>query len=422
MRIMQVEILTIGDELLLGQVVDTNSAWMGAMLAKEGFRVQGITSIGDDAKTILDTLGRLMDNVDIVLITGGLGPTNDDITLQTLADFFGSKLVFDASVYADIERMFPGRPNMNALNRDQAMVPKDAIVIHNKVGTAPITWFESEGKVVVSMPGVPAEMKQVMTDEIIPRLKKRFKVPSIQHRHALVHGVGESSLAIQLKEWEGALPSFIKLAYLPQVGLVRLRLTGSLPNKTILTKSLDEAVDKLVPLLGNSLLALEDITPAEVIDRLCKQKKISLSVAESCTGGYIAHLITSQAGSSVYFKGGVVAYDNAVKCDVLNVQEKDLIKSGAVSQTVVEQMARGVRELLHTDVAVATSGIAGPTGGTDEKPVGTVWIAVATSSQVISRLFQFGTFRDRNITRASLEALAMIKEVLDQGDIISSRR
>ena len=416
MRIMQVEILTIGDELLLGQVVDTNSAWMGAMLAKEGFRVQGITSIGDDAEIIKEALGRLLGKGDIVLITGGLGPTNDDITLQTLADFFGSKLVFDASVYADIERMFPGRPNaMNALNRDQAMVPEDATVIHNTVGTAPITWFERDGKVIVSMPGVPAEMKQVMSDEIIPRLKKRFNVPSIQHRHALVHGIGESSLAIQLEEWEGALPSFIKLAYLPQVGLVRLRLTGSLPDEATLTKALDEAVDKLVPLLGNSLLALEDITPAEVIDRLCKQKKISLSVAESCTGGYIAHLITSQPGCSDYFKGGVVAYDNEVKRTVLNVQEQDLMEHGAVSQPVVEQMARGVRELLHTDVAVATSGIAGPTGGTDEKPVGTVWIAVATSSQVISRMFQFGTFRDRNITRASLEALAMIKEVLDQG-------
>jgi nicotinamide-nucleotide amidase len=413
---MHVEILTIGDELLLGQVVDTNSAWMGAMLAKEGFRVQGITSIGDDAEIIKEALGLLLAKGDIVLITGGLGPTNDDITLQTLADFFGSKLVFDASVYADIERMFPGRPNaMNALNRDQALVPEDATVIHNTVGTAPITWFERDGKVVVSMPGVPAEMKQVMSDEIIPRLKKRFKVPSIQHRHALVHGVGESSLAIQLKEWEGALPSFIKLAYLPQVGLVRLRLTGSLPDEATLTNALDEAVDKLVPLLGNSLLALEDTTPAEVIDRLCKQKKISLSVAESCTGGNIAHLITSQSGCSDYFKGGIVAYDNEVKQNVLNVQEKDLMEHGAVSQPVVEQMARGVRELLHTDVAVATSGIAGPTGGTDEKPVGTVWIAVATSSQVISRLFQFGTFRDRNITRASLEALAMIKEVLDQG-------
>lgn len=411
---MNIEILTIGDELLLGQVVDTNSAWMGAMLAKEGFHVQGITSIGDDAAIIKEALGRLVSKGDIVLITGGLGPTNDDITLQTLAGFFGSKLVFDASVYDDIERFFAGRPNtMNALNRDQAMVPADATVIHNKVGTAPITWFDRDGKVIVSMPGVPAEMKQVMSDEIIPRLKQRFNVPSIQHRHVLVHGIGESSLAIQLEKWEGALPSFIKLAYLPQVGLVRLRLTGSLPDEASLTKALDEAVEKVVPLLGNSLLALEDITPAEVIDRLCKQKKVSLSIAESCTGGNIAHLITSQPGCSDYFKGGVVAYDNEVKRNLLNVSELDLKEHGAVSQPVVEQMARGIRTLLNTDIAVATSGIAGPTGGTDEKPVGTVWIAVATSSRVISRLFQFGAFRDRNITRASLEALAMIKEVLD---------
>lgn len=411
---MNVEILTIGDELLLGQVVDTNSAWMGTMLAKEGFRVRGITSIGDDAEAIKEALGRLMSKSDIVLITGGLGPTNDDITLQTLADFFGSTLVFDASVYADIERIFALRPNsMNALNRDQALVPADATVIHNTVGTAPITWFEREGKVIVSMPGVPVEMKQVMTDEIIPRLKKRFHVPSIQHRHLLVHGIGESSLAIQLEEWESALPQFVKLAYLPQMGLVRLRLTGSLANEDELTKALDDVVAKVVPLLGNSLMALEDITPAEVIDRLLKQKKRSLAVAESCSGGNIAHLITSQPGCSAYFKGGVVAYDNEVKRNLLNVSQRDLVEQGAVSQAVVEQMAVGVRELFHTDVAVATSGIAGPTGGTSDKPVGTVWIAVATSEQVVSRLFQFGTFRDRNITRASIEALAMIKEVID---------
>lgn len=411
---MNVEILTIGDELLLGQVVDTNSAWMGTMLAKEGFRVRGITSIGDDAEAIKEALGRLMSKSDIVLITGGLGPTNDDITLQTLADFFGSTLVFDASVYADIERIFALRPNsMNALNRDQALVPADATVIHNTVGTAPITWFEREGKVIVSMPGVPVEMKQAMTDEIIPRLKKRFHVPSIQHRHLLVHGIGESSLAIQLEEWESALPQFVKLAYLPQMGLVRLRLTGSLANEDELTKALDDVVAKVVPLLGNSLMALEDITPAEVIDRLLKQKKRSLAVAESCSGGNIAHLITSQPGCSAYFKGGVVAYDNEVKRNLLNVSQRDLVEQGAVSQAVVEQMAVGVRELFHTDVAVATSGIAGPTGGTSDKPVGTVWIAVATSEQVVSRLFQFGTFRDRNITRASIEALAMIKEVID---------
>ncbi|MBB3186126.1 CinA family nicotinamide mononucleotide deamidase-related protein [Microbacter margulisiae] len=412
---MNVEIMTIGDELLIGQVVDTNSAWMGAMLTKEGFHIQGITSIGDEAIVIKETLARLMAKSNIVLITGGLGPTNDDITLKTLAEFFNTSLVFDASVYADIERFFEGRKDMmNTLNRDQALVPADATVIHNKVGTAPITWFEKEGKVVVSMPGVPVEMKQVMSDEILPRLKQRFNVPSIQHRHILVHGIGESSLAIQLEEWESALPSFVKLAYLPQVGLVRLRLTASLPDEALLTRTLDEAVEKVVPLLGNTLLALEDTTPAEVIDRLLKQKKISLSVAESCTGGNIAHLITSQPGCSEYFKGGVVAYDNDVKCKVLNVSSKDINEYGAVSRQVVERMASGVRQLLQTDVAVATSGIAGPTGGTPEKLVGTVWIAVATANQVMSRVFQFGNIRDRNITRASIEALAMVKEMVEQ--------
>jgi len=412
---MNVEILTIGDELLIGQVVDTNSAWIGAMLTKEGFHIQGITSIGDDAEAIKEALARLMAKSDIVLITGGLGPTNDDITLKTLADFFGSKLVFDASVFADIEKFFAGRKDMmNALNRDQALVPVDATVIHNKVGTAPITWFEKEGKVVVSMPGVPVEMKEVMTSEIIPRLKRRFHVPSIQHRHLLVHGIGESALAIQIKEWENDLPSFVKLAYLPQVGLVRLRLSATHPDEAWLTKTLDDAVQRVIPLLGNALLALEDITPAEVIDRLLKQRNHSLAVAESCTGGTIAHLITSQPGCSAYFKGGVIAYDNEVKKQLLKVSEDDLNAYGAVSQQVVEQMATGVRSLLHTDIGVATSGIAGPTGGTPDKPVGTVWIAVATRQSVISRLFQFGTIRDRNITRAAIEALAMIKEAVEQ--------
>lgn len=412
---MNVAILTIGDELLIGQVVDTNSAWIGAMLTQEGFHVQEISTVGDHAEAIKDELARLMSRSDIVIMTGGLGPTNDDITLKTLASFFNTSLVFDASVYADIEKFFAGRKDMmNALNRDQALVPADATIIHNKVGTAPITWFEKDGKVVVSMPGVPIEMKQAMNDEIIPRLKQRFHVPSIQHRYLLVHGIGESALAIQIKEWENALPPFIKLAYLPQVGLVRLRLSAMHEDKSLLTQTLDEAVKQVVPLLGNALLALEDITPAEVIDRLLKQCNYSLSVAESCTGGTIAHLITAQPGCSAYFKGGVIAYDNSVKSHLLKVNENDLNMFGAVSQPVVEQMAQGIRSLLHTDIGVATSGIAGPTGGTTEKPVGMVWIAVATAQGVISRMFQFGTIRDRNITRASIEVLALIKEVVEK--------
>jgi nicotinamide-nucleotide amidase len=408
---MNVEIITIGDELLLGQVVDTNSAWMGAELAKEGFRVHGITSIGDEADEIKEAISRLLQRADIVLITGGLGPTNDDITLQTLCEFFGIGMVFSETVYKDVERFLSGRAGvMNELNRNQAMVPAEATVISNTVGTAPITWFERNGKVLVSMPGVPSEMKQVMSAEIIPRLKAHFKTPSLQHRHIIISGYTESALALKLKEWEDALPSYLKLAYLPQIGIMRLRLTATLDDQKELSRVLDDEIEKIKPILGDAIFAFEDVTPEVVIGRLLRDKKLTLATAESCTGGYIAHLITSVAGSSDYFKGSVVAYTNDIKVNLLSVSEDDIATYGAVSQTVVEQMAHGARERLKADVAAATSGVAGPTGGTAEKPVGMVWIAVATPDKVVSQCFQFGQFRDRNIVRSAIAALAMLKK------------
>ncbi|MTK53956.1 CinA family nicotinamide mononucleotide deamidase-related protein [Paludibacter sp.] len=412
---MNVEIITIGDELLLGQVVDTNSAWMGAELAKEGFRVRGITSIGDDADEIKDTIGRLLEKTDIVLVTGGLGPTKDDITLRTLCEFFETKMVFSERIYKNIEAFLAGRPGaMNELNRMQAMVPEKATVISNTVGTAPITWFERDGKILVSMPGVPVEMKTVMNNEIIPRLKQYFRVPSIQHRHIIVGGYSESALAIKLEEWENNLPDFVKLAYLPQIGLMRLRLTASMNDPQELSRVLDAQIEKVKPILGDAILALEDITPEVVVGNLLRQKKMTMATAESCTGGNIAHLITSVSGSSDYYKGSVVAYANEIKHNILGVSESDLNTYGAVSQQVVEQMVRGVQSRFKTDVAVATSGVAGPNGGTPEKPVGMVWIAVAVRDKVVSECFQFGKLRDRNITRATIEALVLLKKELEK--------
>ncbi len=412
---MNVEIITIGDELLLGQVVDTNSAWMGAELAKEGFRVRGITSIGDDAAEITETLGRLLHRSDIVLITGGLGPTNDDITLQTLCGFFKTRMVFSESIYADLERFLASRPGaMNELNRSQAMVPEDATVISNTVGTAPITWFERDGKIVVSMPGVPAEMKTVMTNEIIPRLKSHFNVQSLLHRHIVVSGYTESALAIKLESWERNLPSYIKLAYLPQIGLMRLRLTASSEDREALSAVLDAEVAKVKTILGDAIFALDDITPQEVIGSLLRANNLTMATAESCTGGYIAHLITSVSGSSDYFKGSVVAYANEIKQRLLHVADADLEKHGAVSRQVVEQMVRGAQSQFNADVAVATSGIAGPLGGTTEKPVGTVWVAVAVKDRVVSECYHFGQFRDRNIVRSAIAALAMLKKEIEK--------
>jgi nicotinamide-nucleotide amidase len=324
-------------------------------------------------------------------------------------------MVFSERIYKDIEAFLAGRPGaMNELNRMQAMVPEKATVISNAVGTAPIIWFERDGKILVSMPGVPMEMKTVMSNEIIPRLKQYFRVPSLQHRHIIVGGYSESALAIRLEEWENNLPDFVKLAYLPQIGLMRLRLTASMNNQQELSRVLDAQIEKIKPILGDAILALEDITPEVVVGNLLRKKKMTMATAESCTGGNIAHLITSISGSSEYYKGSVVAYANEIKQNILGVLESDLNNYGAVSQQVVEQMARGVQLRFNTDVAVATSGVAGPTGGTPEKPVGMVWIAVAVRDKVVSECFQFGKFRDRNITRATIEALAMLKKEIEK--------
>ncbi len=410
----QVEIITIGDEILIGQIVDTNSAWMATQLNLGGFEIIQITSVHDQKIHILESLEMALQRADVVLFTGGIGPTNDDITKQTLCEFFDTKLILDETVLLNIVNLFSTRPNfvINELTKAQAMVPENCTVINNAVGTAPITWFEKDGKIIVSMPGVPYEMKQVMSSEIIPRLKNQFQTPSLLHKTVQVYGYSESVLALKIANWENELPNDISLAYLPNNGIVKLRLSGMKDDMLELEFSMNQQIDKLSQLLGNTMVAYEDIPVEQLVGNLLKSKGLMLATAESCTGGNIAQLFTSIPGSSEFYKGTVVAYSNDVKIKVLQVNSDSIEKFGAVSQTVVEQMAFNVRKLLNSDVAIATSGIAGPTGGTIEKPVGTVWIAVCYMDQVISKEFRFGALREQNIQRASQAAMLMLKEII----------
>ncbi|HLP05307.1 MAG TPA: competence/damage-inducible protein A [Paludibacter sp.] len=409
----KVEIITIGDEILIGQIVDTNSPWMATKLNQAGFEVVQITSVRDDKAHITDTLDLALSRADIVLFTGGIGPTNDDITKQTLCEYFNTRLVFDDSVLRNIERLFSTRPNftMNELTRSQAMVPEVCTVIQNTVGTAPVTWFEKDKKVVVSMPGVPYEMKTAMNGEIIPRLKQFFKTPVIVHKTVQVYGYPESALALKIADWENQLPDFIKLAYLPNSGIVKLRLSGIMYDTLALDFAINQQVGKLTQLLGNSIISYEDIPLEELVGFILRSEGKTLSAAESCTGGNIAHVLTSIPGSSAFFEGSVVAYSNEIKKRVLNVSSDSLRLHGAVSREVVEQMAINVRQLMKTDYAVATSGIAGPTGGSEDKPVGTVWIAACSGDTIVSREFRFGSMRDQNIIRSTQAALIMLKEI-----------
>ncbi|MDD3079986.1 MAG: competence/damage-inducible protein A [Paludibacter sp.] len=409
----KVEIITIGDEILIGQIVDTNSAWMASELNKAGFEIAQVTSVHDVANHITASLTDALERADIVLLTGGLGPTKDDITKQTLCEYFDTKLVFSDEVLKNIENLFRNREwSLNKLNRSQAYVPENCTVIQNFAGTAPITWFEKDGKVVVSMPGVPNEMKHVMSREIIPRLQKRFDTPTIIHKTVIVHGYPESQLALKIADWENALPKNIHLAYLPDYGIVRLRLSGASEDGLALEFAINQQVESLTQILGNAITAYEDL-PLEVqIGNILKEKGKTLATAESCTGGNIAHKITTVPGSSAYFKGSVVSYANEIKVNVLGVSPEDIENYGAVSEAVVKQMAEGVRKLMKTDFAVATSGIAGPDGGTPEKPVGTVWIAVSSADDTVARQFRYGSARIANIERTTQTAFLMLKEII----------
>ncbi len=407
---MKAEIITIGDELLIGQVIDTNSAWMAEQLNLVGLQVHQITSISDDRDHILSALALAAERANVVLITGGLGPTKDDLTKPTLCAYFDTPLVFHQPTYDHIAQLFSQRGYpMTEVNRHQADVPQSCTVIPNLNGTAPGMWFEQDGIIYVSMPGVPFEMKPMMLNEVLPRLLKRFEGSFILHRTILTQGIGESALAEKIEAWEDALPSNIKLAYLPQPGIVRLRLTATGDNKQELSAKVKNQIEKLLQIIPHLVFGFDEDSLEAVVGKLLLKKHRTVATAESCTGGYLAHLITSVAGSSAWYIGSVVAYQNSIKTQSLNVPEKMIEEYGAVSQQVVEAMADGMRKSFDTDYALAVSGIAGPDGGTNEKPVGTTWIALATPQGVTSQKFLFGEHRQRNIRKAALTALNMLR-------------
>jgi nicotinamide-nucleotide amidase len=407
------EIITIGDEILIGQIIDTNSAWMAQELNKIGIKVKQISSVSDDRKHILAALNEAEKRANIVLITGGLGPTKDDITKKTLAEYFNKELELNENVLHGIKNLFAkfGR-QINDVQIGQAMVLKDCIVMINENGTAPGLGIEKENKLFVSMPGVPYEMKGLMEKSVLPLLKEKFKTPTIIHKTILTQGLGESYIAERIKEWENDLPEHIKLAYLPSVGGVRLRLSATGIDKKILTEELEHQLEKLLPLIENVVFGYENQTLEKVVLEILKAKNKKLAIAESCTGGYISHLITKVPGASNFFNGSIVSYTNPVKINSLKVNKNDIEKHSEVSEEVVQQMAKGVLEQLNSDYALATTGYAGPDGGTDENPVGSVWIAVASKEKVVSRKFQLGDNRERVIERASLNALMMLRKFM----------
>ena len=411
---MNVEIIVIGDELLIGQVTDTNSGWIARELNHIGWEVTEITTVRDRSREITDALNSSFGRVDVVLMTGGLGPTKDDITKQTLCDYFGGKLVFDESVFANVEAIFRRRKlTMNDSTRNQAYVPNMCTVIQNPVGTAPVMWFERNGKVLVSMPGVPTEMKTVMKEVVISRLREYFQDhSSILHRTCLVKDFTESRLSETLSDFEAQLPACIKLAYLPTPGVIRLRLTARGDEESYLQKIIDDEFFKLRTILGSHLFCGSDTTLAGALGSILAERGETLATAESCTGGNIAHEITRRAGSSVDFKGSVVAYSNEVKTRVLNVSSEILSGFGAVSRETVLQMVSGVQRLLSSDCAIATSGIAGPGGGSVEKPVGTVWIAVRYGERSEVECFCFEGDREQVIARATQSALLMLIQLM----------
>jgi nicotinamide-nucleotide amidase len=413
---MKAEILTIGDELLIGQTVDTNSAWIGAELSLAGFDIHKKTTVHDRRNDILEALSEVSGKSDVVIITGGLGPTSDDITKPALCEFFNTRLVMDNEVLLMVESMMKRRNfPMNDNNRKQAEVPETCKVLTNAAGTAPGMWFEKDGTIFVSLPGVPAEMKYIMNTHVLPELKKLFTSQTIIHRNIMTYGAPEARLAELLSGFEDELPSSVRIAYLPSYGIIKLRLTGTGNNEGIVKELVDNQVNKLYKVIPELIYGENEESLAMVVGRLLKEKKKTLCTAESCTGGNISHLITSIAGSSDYFTGSVIAYDNRIKIQILSVDKKILEEEGAVSEPAVRSMAEGARKLMETDYSVATSGIAGPSGGTGDKPVGTLWIAVASRSGTIAEKHTFGTDRIANITRFSLVALNLLRKQIIAG-------
>lgn len=404
-------IITIGDEILIGQIVDTNSASISRHLNKAGITVTEKLSIGDSAEQITSSLNQALERTNIVIITGGLGPTKDDITKHTLARFFSSQMREDEAVARHVKSMLEARGIVyNELNHSQAMVPEKCQVLFNHHGTAPGMWFEDErGHVAISLPGVPFEMEHLMEDEVMPRLKARFTLRANIHRTMITSGLPESMLAERIAQWEDALPKGLKLAYLPSPNIVRLRLSAYDRDDADSTrKEIEVQFDKLYHIIPEHIVGFEDASVQALVHDLLTQHHLTLATAESCTGGTIASRFTAMSGSSQYFLCGVVSYSNEAKRDVLGVNYDDIMTYGAVSETVVRQMAEGARRISGADYAISTSGIAGPTGGSKEKPVGTVWMAVATPTHTISMMRNSGTDRSQIINRASAYAIEML--------------
>ena len=424
MQNVNASIITIGDELLIGQTIDTNSAWMAGELNKIGVWVKRRVAVGDVWDDIWNALDEESKKVDIVLMTGGLGPTADDITKPLLCEYFGGKLVVNEQVLAHIKYLFEHvfrRPGpMLERNLKQAEVPDVCRVLMNERGTAPGMWFDrqhpKEGTVVISLPGVPHEMKGLMIKEVLPGLRQHYELPFILHQTFVTYGIGESFLAEKIKDWETQLPSHLKLAYLPYYGSVRLRLTGISNDKNALEEELERQSKFLKPLIKEWLVIDDDLTIQQVVARMLKAKHQTVGTAESCTGGYIAHLLTIDPGASSNFKGTVVAYDNKVKEDLLGVSHDTIESIGAVSEETVKEMAQGVLDKLKTDYALATSGIMGPDGGTDQKPVGTVWIAVGNNKNIQTQQFHFRFDRLRNIEQTSNTALNMLRKFIENDE------
>ncbi|MCD8185334.1 MAG: CinA family nicotinamide mononucleotide deamidase-related protein, partial [Rikenellaceae bacterium] len=361
---MKAEIITIGDEILIGQIVDTNSAWLGSRLNESGIQVVQITSVRDDRSAIREAFDQAFTRADLVLVTGGLGPTKDDITKHTLAKYFGAPLVRDQATYQQLERWITAKGmNFNALNQAQADVPQGCTVLPNRHGTAPGMWFERDGKVLVSLPGVPYEMKALMTDQVLPRVQNRFPLEHITHKTAITYGIPESELALRLEEWENALPSYLKLAYLPNPNNIRLRLSAYSGDSTAVTQEIDRQFQLLKTIIPTHFLGFETASLEAVAARLLVERGETLSVAESCTGGAVAARFTAMAGASRYFLGGVISYSNSMKVKTLGVRPEALEKEGAVSETVARQMAEGVRRMTGSTYSLAVTGIAGPDGG-----------------------------------------------------------
>ncbi|SDF70437.1 nicotinamide-nucleotide amidase [Pedobacter terrae] len=412
---MLAEIITIGDEILIGQIVDTNSAWMAKQLNLIGVSVKQITSVSDDEQHILEALRLAETRADLILITGGLGPTKDDITKKTLAKYFNMGFRNDAAALEMVRQIFEKykRPLLD-INIQQADVPDGCEVIVNKNGTAPCMWFEQNNTIFISMPGVPYEMMYLMDDEILPRITSSFKLPFIVHKTILTANIGESFLAKEIEEIEDSLPAHIKLAYLPKLGQVRLRLSAKGDNEAELHQEVEVYAKQIISKVNKFVVTDEDIPLEKAILDLMKSKGLTLSTAESCTGGYIAHLITQHPGSSAVYWGGAVAYAYELKESILGVKESTLNTFGAVSEQTVTEMAEGAIEHFKTDYAIAVSGIAGPDGGTEEKPVGTVWIAISSKHKTVAKVFNFSNKRIQNIERSAASALAMLLNVLKE--------